>query len=203
MGQDFPPYWITVLLAIAAWLFTTTVDQVIKTPYLVYDVKGHSPKQNNLYKTTITLTNITDDKAYSNVSIRFLIENPGEFKSAIVQPYQPAWEGDEQPRPEGHTFQHTLPIIQPGGRFNLILEHTCRWCPIHLTLLAKGTDDKSKDNVIVLTEENYITFIAEYHVAINIILMTILAGIVILYFTHYIHASRSLISPSKQRTQED
>jgi hypothetical protein len=164
-----PPYWITIVLAIAAWLFTTTVDQILKTPYHVNrEIQDTNSAQTaDIVTTTIALENITDDKAYPNVSLRFLVEDPGEFKTAVVRPYQPAWEGDDQPKPAGHTFEHTLPIIQPGGRFDLILTHTCGNCAMHLTLLRDKTDDNTKNTVIVLTEENYITFISEHHVLIS------------------------------------
>jgi hypothetical protein len=199
-----PPYWITIVLAITAWLFTTTVDQILKTPYLVYRVandKNLSQKA-DVATTTITLANITDDKAYPNVSLRFLVEDPGEFKTAVVRPYQPAWEGDAQPKPAGHTFEHTLPIIQPGGRFDLILTHTCDKCTMHLTLLNGQTEYNTKSNVIVLTEENYITLIAEHHVLISVAAIAILLLFTMMNYLSKISACMVRLVRSSREVQE-
>jgi hypothetical protein len=74
MPSDTAPYPVAIILAIVAWLFTSTIDEILKAPYLVYSVSTvPNIKDSSLVDTTITLTNITHDKAYIGMSRSLLL----------------------------------------------------------------------------------------------------------------------------------
>ena len=127
MPSDAAPYPVTITLAIVAWLFTSTFDEILKAPYLVYSVRtAANTKNSSLVDTTITLTNITRDKAYKNVTITLTVDQPDEINLDYphgVQPEHPSWEGDTAPTITKDSFQHTFPIIQPDGQFNILFTH--------------------------------------------------------------------------------
>ena len=115
------------MVATVAWLFTNAIDQILKTPYLVYEVSNEQNKQDNsLIDTTITLDNITDDKSYTEVELRTITRDPDIILNGTVQPYLPAWEGDEPPSVTPHSFTHVFPKIQPRGRFYIYVTHKTR-----------------------------------------------------------------------------
>jgi hypothetical protein len=94
--SESTPYWITIAVATVAWLFTSATDQVLRTPYLVYDVNHQLNQQTaSLIDTTVTIENITDDKSYSDVELRINADEPDIILDGKVRPDQPAWEGDE------------------------------------------------------------------------------------------------------------
>jgi hypothetical protein len=108
--SESTPYWITLTVATVAWLFTNATDQVLKTPYLVYQVDHKLNQQlGSLVDTTVSIENITDDKSYNDVELRITTEEPDIIFNGAVQPYQPAWEGDEPQSFTSHSFVHVFP----------------------------------------------------------------------------------------------
>ena len=139
MPTDAAPYPVTITLAIVAWLFTSTFDEILKAPYLVYSIKTvTNVKNNSLVNTKIILTNITHDKAYRNVTIIARVDQPDEINLDYpygVQPEHPSWEGDTAPTITKDSFQHTFPIIQPDGQFSILFTHRQSDAKfIHLTM---------------------------------------------------------------------
>jgi hypothetical protein len=112
MPSDAAPYPVTITLAIIAWLFTFTLDEILKAPYLVYSVKTTTnTKDSSLVDTSITLKNITHDKIYKNIIITLIVDQPDEINLNYqhgVEPEQPNWEGDTAPS----TNRHVATILQ-------------------------------------------------------------------------------------------
>jgi hypothetical protein len=180
MPSDTAPYPVAITLAIVAWLFTSTIDEILKAPYLVYSVSTvPNIKGSSLVDTTITLTNITHDKAYRNVTITLIVDQPDEIDLSYphgIQPEQPSWEGDTSPSVGKASFQHTFPIIEPDGQFDIVFTHH-RLGTVHLTM--KYLDSKTADTVL-LTKPNLTTWLAENHVILSVAAMLVfvlLAGV--------------------------
>jgi hypothetical protein len=159
--SETTPYWITIAVATVAWLFTSTTDEILKTPYLVYEVQSTANQQDaTLIDTTLTLENITDDKAFSNVELRMIADDPDIILSGTVRPYAPAWEGDELGATTARSFVHTFPKIQPGGKFDINLTHKLH-NSLHIILVAPQSN-------ILLTKANITTFLVAHHLAITV-----------------------------------
>jgi hypothetical protein len=172
--QTSPPYWITIVIATVAWLFTTTVDQVLRTPYLVCDVKtDQSNKDISAVRSIITIANITEDKAYKDLTIRFLVDEPDTISGGGVRPYQPGWEGDTASSTSTHSFEHNFPIIQPAGQFDISITHKYKGM-MHIVLRSPST-------VVLLIERTYVTFLVEHHV-INSIIGIVILFVVMIWF---------------------
>ena len=176
MPSDAAPYPVTIILAVVAWLFTSATEKLLKAPYLVYSAKtAINPKDSALIDTRITLTNITNDKSYKNVTIVLAVDPPDEIDLSYphgVQPEQPSWEGDTPPSITKASFQHTFPIIQPDGQFNIIFTHKGP-DTTHIHMIMKYPENKTADTVL-LTKPNLATWIAEYHVWISTVAVCVL-----------------------------
>ena len=177
MPSDTAPNSVTITLAIVAWLFTSTIDEILKAPYLVYSVNSTTNTSNkSLVDTTVTLTNITHDKSYRNLVITLVVDQPDEINLNYphgVRPEQPGWEGDDPPSIGKSSFQHTFPIIQPDGQFHIIFTHNgpdTRY--IHLAL--KYPDGKVPETIL-LTSRNFTAWVAEYHLLLSISFILILS----------------------------
>jgi hypothetical protein len=196
MPSDTAPYPVTITLAIVAWLFTSTTDEILKAPYLVYSVKTAANARDILLTDTeISLKNITYDKSYKNVTIILAVDPPDEIKLDYphgVQPEQPSWEGDTPPSITKDSFQHTFPIIQPDGQFNIIFTHSER-DTAHIHIIMKYPDSKTADSVL-LTKPNLATWLAEYHVWISAVAVFVLI---------LLSASFLLFSPKPSLKLED
>jgi hypothetical protein len=188
MPSDAAPYPVTITLAIVAWLFTSAFDEILKAPYLVYSVKtATNTKNSSLVDTKITLTNITHDKAYKNVTITLTLDHPDEIDLDFphgVQPEHPSWEGDTAPTIANVTFQHTFPIIQPDGQFDILFTHHESDAKfIHLTMkfiTTKPGDSIPLTDTVLLTTPNFTTLLVENHVLLSVaamIVVVLLAGV--------------------------
>jgi hypothetical protein len=179
---DAAPYPVTITLAIVAWLFTSTIDEILKAPYLVYSVNtAINSKDSSLVDTTITLTNITHDKAYKNVAINLIVEQPDEINLSYphgVQPEQPSWEGDTPPSIGKASFQHTFPIIEPDGQFRILFTH--HGPDTRYVSLSMRYPDGNTADTVLLTKPNFTTWLAQYHVILSaaaILALGFLAGV--------------------------
>jgi len=165
--SESTPYWITIAVATVAWLFTSATDQVLRTPYLVYDVNHQLNQQTaSLIDTTVTIENITDDKSYSDVELRINADEPDIILDGKVRPDQPAWEGDEAQSFTPHSFVHVFPKIQPAGRFEIYITHKIK-DSMHIVLVARKSD-------ILLSRANAATFLVAHHLLITIIMALVL-----------------------------
>jgi hypothetical protein len=173
MPSDTAPYPVTITLAIVAWLFTFTIDEILKAPYLVYSIKTETnAKDSSLVDTAIKLANITDDKVYKNIIITLIIDQPDEIILDYphgVRPEQPNWEGDTAPSVTKASFQHTFPIIQPDGQFNILFTHRGPDTR-HVHIMMKYQEGKAADAVL-LTKPNPATWLVENHVFISVAAM--------------------------------
>lgn len=188
MPSDAAPYPVTITLAIVAWLFTSTFDEILKAPYLVYSIKtATNTKNSSLVDTSITLSNITHDKAYKNVTITLTVDKPDEISLDYphgVQPEHPSWEGDAAPTITKDSFQHTFPIIQPDGQFDILFTHHGPDAKsIHLTMkfiTTKPGDTVPLTDTVLLTTPNFTTLLVENHVLLSVaamILVVLLAAV--------------------------
>ena len=190
MPSDTAPYPVTITLAIVAWLFTSTFDEILKTPYLVYSVKtATNTKNSSLVDTTINLTNISDDKAYKNVTIIVRVDQPDEINLDYpngVQPEHPSWEGDTAPTITKDSFQHTFPIIQPDGQFNILFTHHGPDAKfIHLTMkfiTTKTGDPVPLTDTVLLTTPNFTTWLVENHVLLSVAAMIVVVLLAMVFW---------------------
>jgi hypothetical protein len=163
--SETAPYWITIAVATVAWLFTNATTELLKTPYLIYNVTSVQNRQDTtLIDTTLTVENITNDKAFNNVELRLIADEPDIILSGNVRPYSPAWEGDEIGKTTARSFDHIFPKIQPGGKFDIYLTHKLR-NSLHIVLVAPQSD-------IFLTESDTTTFLVAHHLFITLIIAT-------------------------------
>jgi len=110
------------------------------TPYLVYSVNHRlNATDAALIDTTLTLENITDDKAYDHVQIRIIADDPDIILNATVRPYQPAWEGDVAPSFSARSATYNLPKIQPNDKFDLYITHKYKDLT-HIVLIAHSSN---------------------------------------------------------------
>lgn len=185
MPSDTAPYPVTITLAIVAWLFTSTIDEILKAPFLVYSAETTTNSDDtSLIDTTITLTNITHDKAYKNVTIALIVDHPDEINLSYphgVQPEQPGWEGDTSPSITKDSFQHTFPIIEPDGRFHIFFTHLGPDVR-HVHMVLKFPDNKTADTVL-LTSPNLTTWLATNHVIVSVVAMVACFFLVFFYLT--------------------
>ena len=189
MTPETAPYPLTITLAIIAWLLTTTIDEVLKTPYLVYTIDNNATKSDGSVNTTIEIANITEDKAYKNVTIAVLVHPPDAIdlkKPLGVRAHLPSWEGEKAPTVNEDSFEHTFPIIQPGGSFDMIFTH-------------KNTDAKTMQvqmksaagaDTINLTEPNIRTILVEYHIFLYISLV-VMSFIGLYIYVRYVIRSQT------------
>jgi hypothetical protein len=169
------PYWITIIVAAVAWLFTNAINQVLTTPYLVYSVNNTLNETNkDLIDTTLTLENITDDKSYDHVQIRIIADDPDIILNATVRPYQPAWEGDVAPSFSPRSAAYNFPKIQPNDKFDCYITHKYE-DSMHIVLLAQSSN-------ILLTRAGFRTFLVANHLNITLAVGFVLAGIAIWLF---------------------
>jgi hypothetical protein len=172
MLPESAPYWLTVLVAIIAWLFTSAIDQILKTPYLIYDAKDteQQPPKSGL-RTMIHMTNISEEKVYRKVIITVRSDEDDVITTSesYVTPYQPAWEGDNQPDKSDHSLVHTFPAIQPKNEFDIVIVHSKNKA-LHISA-------RSDDSSILFTQRDYLrTFVfANYF---YIILWALVAAVV-------------------------
>ncbi len=156
-----------------AWLFTNAIDQVLKTPYLVYVVDHKLDEQpGSLIDTTITIENITEDKSYDDVELRITADEPDIILNGTVRPDQPAWEGDVAPVVAPRSFAHTFPKIQPGGKFDIYITHRFKDA-LHIYLVAPKSD-------ILLSRANATTYLVAHHLCITIVMAFILVIITVM-----------------------
>jgi hypothetical protein len=135
-----PAYWITIIVAALAWLFTNTVNQTLTTPYLVYRVDHRpDPADPSLIDTKLTLENITDDKSYDRVQIRVIVDQPDVILNATVRPRQPAWEGDEAPNFSPRSATYNFPKMQPNDKFDCYITHKNK-DSMHIVLIAQNSN---------------------------------------------------------------
>ena len=176
MLPESAPYWLTILVATAAWIFTTFIDQVLKTPFLTYEISNEvKPEHDGKIRTKIIIRNITEDKVYREVKLIFGVPDNDKIYSGSIVATQPGWEGPTQGTAAGRTFEHTFSEIQPGGRFELDVTHETMEFP-HVQLVTKN-------DVILLRKPYWLTEVVENH---NIINATLLLAIILFVLGYYI-----------------
>lgn len=118
MLTDKAPYVITLVVAALAWTLTHTVDRLLATPLLTYEIASSTTEDGDK-RSTFTFINITRDKTYYNLRVLITAPADGVIKSGPILPVQPASEGDKPPSIAGRTFDFTFPEFQPQWQFSI------------------------------------------------------------------------------------
>lgn len=128
------PYLLTILFIVLGWTINQTVTNLSQTPIIEYDINTNP--ENGKIKHTIVLTNISLDKAFTDLVVRLKTPKVSEAKlECHLKPktnyLSPTTAGDPSeyvhPKPcsnkEGSIRQyteHTIEKLQPNASVELI-----------------------------------------------------------------------------------
>jgi hypothetical protein len=107
------PWLVTLILGVLGWLLSHTVDRIISSPTVEYDIRQYQGGDRR--GVIVHLRNITRDKSFDHVQATVTFPDGKNFKWGMVAA-APASEGDEPPVHQGATVSFAMPLLMPGTK---------------------------------------------------------------------------------------
>jgi hypothetical protein len=187
--SDATPYHVTLAVAAAAWILTSTTERSLQAPILTYWVES-VPSGTN-YLSYIHVKNITHSFRFKNVDLLFSTTPDNEILTAKIIPIRESWEGDQPGDVAKNTYHKIIGAIQPSGEFEISMLHTANKTPF----LRFRSDDP-----VDVVGPDLRTLVIENEFSINIWAFVIIVAYLVIYL---LSASiRALYFGSKLRIPE-
>jgi hypothetical protein len=113
---------VTVVAGALGWLFTHTVDRVLASPTIEYEIRDGADSTNRLL--VIPLTNVTRDQSFSEVRLTLTASPSSRILAVNVIPTEPASEGDVAPRYDSSSADVVLQNMLPQSHVEVKVRYT-------------------------------------------------------------------------------